>query len=121
MTLNKHGSVFLLAITLLSVVFILGFALTFFTGSEDYSSAMSYESEVAFNLAESAIEELVARLKHSLNHDDDGNQLYKVLRYDKLDITKEIPLDAAQVANLTALTRQIANEEYGILFNRGLT
>ena len=39
---------------------------------------MSYESEVAFNLAESAIEEFVARLKCSLNHDDSNNKLYKV-------------------------------------------
>ncbi len=121
MTLNKHGSVFILAVTLLCCIFILGFAFTFFTGHEDYSSAMSYESEVAFNLAESAIEELVARLKNSLNHDDSSNQLYKVLRLHNLDVSKEIPLDSTQIANLTSLTRQIANEEYGILFNRGLT
>ena len=67
---NKRGSIFLITLTLLTVVFIIGFAFTFFTGHEDYSSAMSYESEVAFNLAESAIEEFVARLKNSLNHDD---------------------------------------------------
>jgi Tfp pilus assembly protein PilX len=74
---NQKGSVFLLAVTAMTVLFILGFSLTFFTGSEDYASAMSYESEVAFNLAESAVEEFVARLKNSLNHDDANNQLYK--------------------------------------------
>ena len=117
---NKRGSIFLITLTLLTVVFTIGFAFTFFTGHEDYSSAMSYESEVAFNLAESAIEEFVARLKNSLNHDDNNNQLYKVLRSANVDITKEIPLDANQVANLTAYTRDIARQIYGIQFNRGL-
>lgn len=117
---NKRGSIFLITLTLLTVVFIIGFAFTFFTGHEDYSSAMSYESEVAFNLAESAIEEFVARLKNSLNHDDNTGQLYKVLRSASIDFSKEITLDSKQVADLTAYTRDIARQTYGIQFNRGL-
>ncbi len=117
---NKNGSIFLLTLTCMTVLFILGFSLTFFTGSEDYSSAMSYESEVAFNLAEGAIEEFVARLKNSLNHDDENNQLYKVLRSADIDVTKEIPLEASQVAKLTAYTRETARQIYGIQFGRGL-
>ncbi len=117
---NKRGSIFLITLTLLTVVFIIGFAFTFFTGHEDYSSAMSYESEVAFNLAESAIEEFVARLKNSLNHDDNTGQLYKVLRSASIDFSKEITLDSKQVADLTAYTRDIARQIYGIQFNRGL-
>jgi hypothetical protein len=104
----------------MTVLFILGFSITFFTGSEDYSSAMSYESEVAFGLAESAIEEFVARLKNSLNHDDESNQLYKVLRAHDTDVSKEIPLEASQVARLTAYTRETARQIYGIQFGRGL-
>ena len=46
---NKRGSIFLITLTLLTAVFILGFALTFFTGSEDYSSSMSYETEVVLD------------------------------------------------------------------------
>ena len=118
--LNKSGSIFLLTLTAMSVLFIFGFSITFFTGSEDYASAMSYESEVAFNLAESAIEEFVARIKNSLNHDDANNQLYKVLRAHDTDVTKEIPLEAAQVAKLTAYTRETARQVYGIQFGRGL-
>ncbi len=121
MTSSKRGSVFLLTLTLLTVIFIMGFAFTFFTGSEDYSSSMSYESEVAFSLAESAIEEFVARLKNSLNHDDSNNQLYKVLRAHDLDVSKDITLDANQVANLTVFTREIARQTYGLRFERGLT
>ena len=119
---NKRGSIFLVTLTMLTVIFIIGFAFTFFTGHEDYSSAMSYESEVAFNLAESAIEEFVARLKNSLNHDDakSSDSIYKVLRSASVDISKEIPLAAEQVANLTAYTRDIARQIYGIQFNRGL-
>jgi len=117
---NRHGSIFLLALTAMTVIFILGFSITFFTGSEDYSSAMSYESEVAFNLAESAIEEFVARLKNSLNYDDSNNQLYKVLRAHNTDITREIPLQAEQVARLTAYTRETARQIYGIQFGRGM-
>jgi len=117
---TKSGSIFLLTLTCMTVLFILGFSLTFFTGSEDYSSAMSYESEVAFNLAESAIEEFVARLKNSLNHDDENNQLYKVLRSAGVDVSKEIPLEASQVAKLTAYTRETARQIYGIQFGRGL-
>ncbi|HNX75034.1 MAG TPA: hypothetical protein PLM07_07575 [Candidatus Rifleibacterium sp.] len=117
---NKSGSIFLLTLTAMTVLFIFGFSITFFTGSEDYASAMSYESEVAFNLAESAIEEFVARIKNSLNHDDSNNQLYKVLRSVSTDVTKEIPLEAAQVARLTAYTRETARQIYGIQFGRGL-
>ncbi len=117
---KRHGSIFLIALTAMTVIFILGFSITFFTGSEDYSSAMSYESEVAFNLAESAIEEFVARLKNSLNHDDPGNQLYKVLRARETDISQDIPLEAAQVARLTAYTRETARQVYGIQFGRGM-
>lgn len=117
---TKRGSIFLLALTVMTVLFILGFSITYFTGSEEYSSAMSYESEVAFNLAESAVEEFLARLKNSLNHDDNGNQLYKVLRSATVDVSKEIPLDASQVANLTAYTRDTARQIYGIQFGRGL-
>ena len=117
---TKHGSIFLLTLTCMSVLFILGISLTFFTGSEDYSSAMSYESEVAFNLAEAAVEEFVARLKNSLNHDDANNQLYKVLRSHSVDVSKEIPLEASQVAKLTAYTRETARQIYGIQFGRGL-
>jgi len=118
--LNKSGSIFLLTLTAMTVLFIFGFSITFFTGSEDYASAMSYESEVAFNLAESAIEEFVARIKNSLNHDDANNQLYKVLRAHDTDVTKEIPLEASQVAKLTAYTRETARQVYGIQFGRGL-
>lgn len=117
---NKNGSIFLLTLTCLSVLFILGFSMTFFTGSEDYSSSMTYESEVAFNLAESAIDEFVARLKNSLNHDDDNNQLYKVLRAHNTDVSKEIPLEANQVAKLTSYTRETSRQIYGIQFGRGL-
>lgn len=117
---RKNGSIFLLTLTCMSVLFILGFSITFFTGSEDYSSAMTYESEVAFNLAESAIDEFVARLKNSLNYDDANNQLYKVLRAHDTDVTKEIPLEASQVAKLTAYTRETARQIYGIQFGRGL-
>lgn len=118
---NNRGSVLLVALTVMCVMFVLGFSLTYFTGSEEYSSAMSYESEVAFNLAESAVEEFIARLKNSLNHDDPQNQLYKVLRAYDTDVTKEIPLQPAQVANLTAYTRDTARQIYGIQFGRGLT
>ncbi|EKD83410.1 MAG: hypothetical protein ACD_39C00697G0004, partial [uncultured bacterium] len=117
---TKNGSIFLLTLTCMTVLFILGVSLTFFTGSEDYSSAMSYESEVAFNLAEAAVEEFVARLKNSLNHDDENNQLYKVLRSHSVDVSKEIPLEASQVAKLTAYTRETARQIYGIQFGRGL-
>lgn len=120
LTINKKGSIFLLTLTCMTVLFILGFSITFFTGSEDHSSSMSYESEVAFNLAESAIEEFVARLKNSLNNDDPTNQLYKVLRAHDTDVTKEIPLEASQVARLTAYTREMARQIYGIQFGRGL-
>ena len=41
---NKRGSVFLLTLTMLAVVCVLGGAILFFTGEEDYSSAMSYKS-----------------------------------------------------------------------------
>ena len=118
---NNRGSVLLVALTVMCVMFVLGFSLTYFTGSEEYSSAMSYESEVAFNLAESAVEEFIARLKNSLNHDDPQNQLYKVLRAYDTDVSKEIPLQPAQVANLTAYTRDTARQIYGIQFGRGLT
>ncbi len=117
---NKKGSIFLLTLTAMTVLFILGFSITFFTGTEDYASAMSYESEVAFNLAEAAIEEFVARIKNSLNHDDPNNQLYKVLRAHNTDVSKEIPLEASQVAKLTAYTRETARQIYGIQFGRGL-
>ncbi|HNW33718.1 MAG TPA: hypothetical protein PKM25_02220, partial [Candidatus Ozemobacteraceae bacterium] len=98
---DRKGSVFLMALTALIVLFTLGFSITYFTGSEDMSSAVSYESEVAFNLAESAVEEFVARLKNSLNHDDSNNQLYKVLRANNTKTEDKIPLDAPQVARLT--------------------
>ncbi len=117
----KRGSIFLITLTLLSVVFILGFAFVFFTGSEEFSSAMTYESEVAFNLAESAVEEFVARLKYSLNRNERNNQLYNVLRAHNLDVSKEIPLKDDQVANLTAYTRETARQLYGIQFGRGLS
>ncbi len=120
MTLSKRGSVFLITLTLLTVIFILGFSFTFFTGNEDYSAAMSYESEVAFNLAESAVEEFVARIKNALNDNSSNNQLYQVLRAHDIDLSKEIPLDANQIANLTAYTRSIALEYYGIQFDKGL-
>ena len=120
MTSTKRGSIFLLTLTLMTMVFILAFAFTFFTGSEDYSAAMSYESEVAFNLAESAIEEFVARLKCSLNHDDSNNKLYKVLRAYDLDVSKEIPIDQQHMVNLTSITREVAQEVYGYQFGRGL-
>ena len=121
MASTKRGSIFLLTLTLMTMVFILAFAFTFFTGSEDYSAAMSYESEVAFNLAESAIEEFVARLKCSLNHDDSNNKLYKVLRAYDLDVSKEIPIDQQQMVNLTSITREVAQEVYGYQFGRGLS
>ena len=121
MASTKRGSIFLLTLTLMTMVFILAFAFTFFTGSEDYSAAMSYESEVAFNLAESAIEEFVARLKCSLNHDDSNNKLYKVLRAYDLDVSKEIPIEQQQMVNLTSITREVAQEVYGYQFGRGLS
>lgn len=116
---DRRGSVFLMALTALTVLFILGFSITYFTGSEDFSSAVSYESEVAFNLAESAVEEFVARLKHSLNNDDNNNQLYKVLRARNTKVEDEIPLDAPQVARLTSYTRETAKQIYGISIDRG--
>lgn len=116
---ERRGSIFLMALTALTVLFILGFSITYFTGSEDLSSAVSYESEVAFNLAESAVEEFVARLKHSLNNDDNNNQLYKVLRARNTKIEDEIPLDAPQVARLTSYTRETAKQVFGISVDRG--
>ena len=117
---GKRGSIFLLALTCLTVLFILAFSITFFTGSEDWSAAITYESEVAFNLAESAIEEFVARLKNSLNNDDADNQLYKVLRSPTAPVDRDIPLDAAQVARLTTYTRETARQIYGIQFGQDL-
>ena len=118
---NKRGSVFLLTLTMLAVVCVLGGAILFFTGEEDYSSAMSYESEVAFNLAESAIEEFVARLKYKFNNDDPSNQFYKVLRNANVDVSKEIPLNEDQVAGLTVYTREVARQIYGYKFDRGFS
>lgn len=118
-TERRRGSVFLMALTALTVLFILGFSITYFTGSEDMSSAVSYESEVAFNLAESAVEEFVARLKNSLNHDDANNQLYKVLRANNTKTEEKIPLDAPQVARLTSYTRETAKQVFGISVDRG--
>ena len=117
---NKRGSIFLLTLTLLTVLFIIGFAFTFFTGSEDYSSSMSFETEVAFDLAESAIEEFMVRFKHALNDNSPNNELFQVLRSDKLDLPKDIILNAEQVARLTACTRDIARQDYGMQFDRGL-
>ncbi|MFZ2956778.1 MAG: hypothetical protein WA705_07815 [Candidatus Ozemobacteraceae bacterium] len=118
---TRKGSIFLLALGAMTVLFILGFSITFFTGSEDWSSSISYESEVAFNLAESAVEEFVARLKYALNHDDANNQLYKVLRSAaQIKDNQEIPLEAAQVARLTNYTRETARQLYGIQFGQGL-
>ncbi len=116
---DRKGSVFLMALTALIVLFTLGFSITYFTGSEDMSSAVSYESEVAFNLAESAVEEFVARLKNSLNHDDSNNQLYKVLRANNTKTEDKIPLDAPQVARLTSYTRETAKQVFGISIDRG--
>ena len=70
----KKGSIFLLVLTVLTVLFVLGFSMTFFTGAEEYSAAMTYESEVAFSLAESAVD---YRLKNSLNNDERGNRFIK--------------------------------------------
>jgi|GEM_PF-913671 len=120
MAIERRGSIFLIALTALTILFILGFSMTFFTGQEDWSSALSYESEVSFNLAESAVEEFVARLKNSLNFPQGNNQLYRVLRDAKTDISKSIPLEAAQVANLTSYTRETARQIYGIQFGQGL-
>ncbi|OIP31728.1 hypothetical protein AUK22_00755 [bacterium CG2_30_54_10] len=120
MATNCRGSIFLLAMMAMTVLFILGFSITFFTGAEDWSSAISYESEVAFNLAESAIEEFVARLKNSLNHDDANNQLYKVLRSHQTKPDEDIPLEAGQVARLTTYTRETARQLYGIQFGQGM-
>ncbi|MBF0498523.1 MAG: hypothetical protein HQM09_00185 [Candidatus Riflebacteria bacterium] len=118
---TRNGSIFLIALGAMTVLFILGFSITFFTGSEDWSSSISYESEVAFNLAESAVEEFVARLKYALNHDDSNNQLYKVLRSAApIKENQEIPLEDAQVARLTNYTRETARQLYGIQFGQGL-
>lgn len=117
---NDKGSVFLVALTALTVLFILSFSIAFFTGEEDWASAISYESEVAFNLAESAVEEFVARLKYSLNNDDPNNQLYKILRSHQAKVGQEIPLDADQVARLTSYTRETARQIYGIEFSKGM-
>lgn len=117
----KKGSIFLLVLTVLTVLFVLGFSMTFFTGAEEYSAAMTYESEVAFSLAESAVEEFTARLKNSLNNDDPGNQLYKVLRSAELDVSKEIPIASDEVAKLTIYTRETARLLYGMQFGQGLT
>ncbi|MBI3037551.1 hypothetical protein HYY75_00670, partial [bacterium] len=116
---RRKGSIFLMALGAMTVLFILGFAVTFFTGSEDYASALSYESEVAFNIAESAVEEFVARLKNSMNNDDANNQLFKVLRTDKFKEDEEIPLDAAQVAQLTSYTRETARQIYDFQLGQG--
>ena len=116
MTSKKRGSIFLVTLTLLTVIFILGFAFAMFTGNEDFSSAMSYESEVAFNLAESAIEEFVARLKFQLNDNNSANTVYTALHAQDTDVNKEYILDDAQMVNLTAYTREIAKEVYGIQF-----
>ena len=116
MTSKKRGSIFLVTLTLLTVIFILGFAFAMFTGNEDFSSAMSYESEVAFNLAESAIEEFFARLKFQLNDNNSANTVYTALHAQDTDVNKEYILDDAQMTNLTAYTREIAKEVYGIQF-----
>ena len=116
----RRGSIFLLALGAMVILFILGFSVTFFTGSEDWASSLSYEGEVAFNLAESAVEEFIARLKYALNHDDANNALYKRLRAaEKIKDDTEIPLDAPQVARLTSYTRETARQ-YGISFSQGL-
>ncbi|MBF0546850.1 MAG: hypothetical protein HQM08_20590 [Candidatus Riflebacteria bacterium] len=116
-----RGSVFLLALGAMTILFIVAFSLTFFTGSEDFSSSLSYESEISFNLAESAVEEFVARLKYALNHDDQSNQLYKVLRAADAGMkeNQEIPLEEAQVARLTAFTRDTARQLYGLRLGQG--
>lgn len=116
LTLNNRGSIFLLALTVLSVLFILGISMAFFGSAEDWASAMSYESEVAFNLAESAIEEFTARLKTSLNNEDPSNELYRVLRAHDLDLSRDIPLQPAELAALTAYTRETARQIYSIEF-----
>ncbi len=118
---SRSGSIFLMAMTIMVVIFILAFSLSYFTGSEDWASAVSYESEVAFCLAESAVEEFVARLKNSLNHNDSDNQLYKALRGYDTPVDKDIPLDAAQVARLTGYTRETARQIYGIQFGQGMS
>lgn len=116
---RRRGTIFLLALSAMTVLFILGFSMIFFTSSEDWSTSLNYESEVAFNLAESAIEEFVARFKNSLNRPGQDNQIYYVLR--SAGVPKnEIPLNAAQVANLTTLTRKSA-EELGVNTGRSLT
>ena len=60
---NRDGSIFLLTVAVMSVLFILGFALTFFTGSEDWASSMNYESEVAFNLARISCRRICCKIK----------------------------------------------------------
>lgn len=117
---RRQGSIFLLALGAMTILFILGFSLSFITGSEDWSSSLSYEGEVAFNLAESAVEEFIARLKYALNHDDSNNGLYKRLRVaEVMKEDSEIPLDAQQVARLTTFTRETARQ-YGISFSQGM-
>lgn len=118
---NRKGSIFLLVLTSLTVLFVLGFAISFFTGAEDYSSAMTYESEVAFSLAESAIEEFVARIKNALNNDDPSNELYRVIRSAELDVKKELPIAPDEVAQLTSFTRESARNHYGMQFGHGLS
>jgi hypothetical protein len=118
---NRKGSIFLLVLTSLTVLFVLGMAMTFFTGAEDYSSAMSYESEVAFALAESAIEEFVARLKGTLNNDDPTNALYSNIRDPNRDVKSAMPIAPNDVVALTSFTRESARNHYGMQFGHGLS
>lgn len=105
---SKHGSIFLLVLVAMTVLFIFGFALTFFSGSEDYAAAMSYENEIAFALAESAVNEFAARVKYYLNDSSSGNYLYARLRAADTDISKDIPIEESDIINLTSFTRKQA-------------
>ncbi|MBF0408856.1 MAG: hypothetical protein HQM10_16025 [Candidatus Riflebacteria bacterium] len=118
---SRKGSIFLLAVGAMVVLFIVAYSLTFFTGSEDFSSSLTYESEVAFNLAESAVDEFVTRLKYALNNDDETNQLFKILRSGNPSMkeNQEVPLEASQVARLTGFTRETARQLYGIKLGQG--
>lgn len=113
---SKRGSIFLLVLVAMTVLFIFGFAITFFSSSEDYAAAMSYENEVAFSLAESAADEFAARVKYYLNDSSSNNYLYKKLRDKDTDITKDIPIREEDIINLTSFTRDQAANLFGMAF-----
>ncbi|NLM17426.1 MAG: hypothetical protein GX221_06885 [Candidatus Riflebacteria bacterium] len=94
--IQKRGSLLIVAIAALALLFFLTMTILFWTGSEDYSSSFTYEGEVAFNIAEAAVEEFINNLKTLMNPETfvspgsgsvtfasppaDGGKLYAFLR-----------------------------------------